>query len=346
MLFPRAGGNPVRLHYNENAAGTSPLAIEAVKRGLTESNLYADVRGDEYIEALSNYYKLSVDNLISGNGSTEILTMSLMYANKPGLKVLAPSMSFEVIETLCGTYRIPYEGVPMNEDLTVNIKALKAAAEAYDGPVMVYLTSPNNPTGDLTHSDNFHDWVRHAPDNIFFLIDEAYIDFVRDENHKSAIELVRKGQRNLVVTRTFSKVYGMAGLRVGYGVAMPEVALAINDRSGGTNMNVAALAAGVAGLKDREFYGASLKSNIKSRKIATDILDELGLDYVKGDTNFIFHEIGVDHREYQPRMLKHGFKVGRLMGGLERHNRVSLGVPEEMERFAETLRMFRHNGWV
>ena len=347
LLAPRGGKVPTRLHYNENAAGCSPKALEAVSKVLEgQSNHYPDELLGDYINALSNFHGVGDNNIILGNGSTEILTMSLMHAYKPGLKVFAPSMSFEVIADLCGTYGIEYIGLPMKDDHRVDLAGLKMAAESEDGPAMVYLTSPNNPTGDLIHSKDFHDWVRAAPNNIFFLVDEAYIEFVKDTSHKSALDLVKEGQSNLVVTRTFSKVYGMAGLRAGYGAATPEVASAINKRSGGTNMNLVALTAGIAGLKDRDFYNESLKSNITSRRIVTDVLDELGLSYIEGDTNFIFHEIGADHKDYQPTMLEHGFKVGRLMGGLERRNRLSLGLPHEMERFAETLKLFRKNGWV
>ena len=352
-MTPRGGGAPVRLHYNENAAGCSPKVIEAMRDAMDESNLYPVKREEAYTNAVASYHSIAEGNVIRGNGSSEILLVTLLAAHQNAewskLTVFAPSMSFEVIADLCQKWKIPYVRTPMAKDLRVDLDALRSAAEAQaaHGPVMVYLTSPNNPTGDLIHSKSIGDWVKSAHENILFLIDEAYIDFVTDPTHKSAIDLVKAGYENLVVARTFSKVYGLAGVRVGYGIAATKIAESMNAAMiAGSNVNVLGLAAGVAALEDRDFYKASLASNRIARKMATDVLDDLGLDYVPGEANFIFHQIGRPHSDYQPRMLEHGFKVGRLMGGLQNWNRLSIGLPNEMERFADTLRLFRNNGWV
>jgi len=258
----------------------------------------------------------------------------------------APELTFEVIGEACDVYKMRYQTVPMNADLTVDLAGLRAAAEAHNGPAMVYVTSPNNPTGDLVSSDELAAWIEDAPENLFFLVDEAYFEFVAVPGHKSAIDLVKAGRDNLIVTRTFSKIFGMAGMRMGYGIATPEVAQAIGQYKGATNLNMLGLHAAVAALDDRAFMQKSLESNARGRAILTDALDELSLSYIPSHTNFMFHEIGAELSDYTRRMFEHGFRVGRKMGDLTRMNRISIGTPAQMERFAQTLISFRRQGWV
>jgi histidinol-phosphate aminotransferase len=151
---------------------------------------------------------------------------------------------------------------------------------------------------------------------------------------------------NVVVARTFSKVYGMAGLRLGYGIAHPETARALQAFAAGTNCNHLALVAGLAALRDGDWVEKSILANLESRQIAYRVLDELGLEYLPSHTNFVMHRISGDLRQYINRMREEGIRVGRPFPPMLDFNRCSFGLSEEMERFAETLRGFRRKGWI
>jgi histidinol-phosphate aminotransferase len=150
----------------------------------------------------------------------------------------------------------------------------------------------------------------------------------------------------VVVTRTFSKVYGMAGLRVGYAVAHPETATLLRSFAAGPNVNHLGLVAARAALRDDAYVERSIATNAEARRITCEVLDELGLEYIPSHTNFVMHRIPGELREYNRRMRESGIRVGRPFPPMLDHSRLSLGLPSEMERFAETLRGFRRRGWV
>jgi histidinol-phosphate aminotransferase len=213
------------------------------------------------------------------------------------------------------------------------------------GPVLVYICNPNNPTGSLTPVDDVEAWILRAPENVHFLVDEAYFEFVDSPDYRSLDRLAVE-RPNLVVARTFSKVYGMAGLRLGYGIAHPDTARALQAFAAGTNCNHLALVSGAAALADPSWVGKSVAANAQSRQMAYDVLDELGLEYIPSHTNFVMHRISGDLQQYISRMADVGIRVGRPFPPMLEFNRCSLGLPEEMAKHGDTLRDFRRRGWI
>jgi histidinol-phosphate aminotransferase len=298
------------------------------------------------VEALASKHGVPEEGIVLGNGSTEVLQMGVQSLMDPGLTLVAPQPTYEdVFEYTEPHPWIEVRAVPLTSDFAHDLTAMEEATRGAEGHVLVYVCNPNNPTGSLTPVDAVEAWIRRAPGNVHFLVDEAYFEFVDSETYRSLDRLAWENP-NVVVARTFSKVYGMAGLRLGYGVAHPETVRRLRAFASGPNANHLALVAGLAALEDPGWVRRSVEANLRSRRLAYQVLDELGLEHVPSHTNFVLHRINGDLREHIRRMRDAGIRVGRPFPPMTEWNRVSFGLPEEMERFAEALRDFRRRGWV
>jgi histidinol-phosphate aminotransferase len=189
------------------------------------------------------------------------------------------------------------------------------------------------------------EWIESAPENVRFLVDEAYFEYVNDSEYSSSIKWILD-RPNVVVARTFSKIYGMAGIRLGYGVAHPDTVEHLAQFAADTNTNELALRAGLASLNDQGLVARSVDVNRRGAEIVREVLGELELEVFPSHTNFVMHRIGGELQTYIGRMREHGILVGRPFPPMLTYSRLSIGLPEEMARFAETLREFRQNGWV
>jgi len=218
---------------------------------------------------------------------------------------------------------------------------------AQTGAVLINICNPNNPTGNIVDFTTLFDWINNAPETHLFLLDEAYFDYAQaNARYKSGLALINQGKDNVVITRTFSKVHGMAGMRMGYGIATVNTANKIKPFAAGFNLSAAAIAAASAALDDKPFYKKSIEYNQLSKTILVDTLNELELAHIPSDTNFVLHEIGTPLADYAKHMQQNGVRVGRKMTLDDRWNRISLGTPDEMKIFAQTLKAFRQEGWV
>jgi histidinol-phosphate aminotransferase len=219
---------------------------------------------------------------------------------------------------------------------------MREEAARAPGPAIVYLCSPNNPTGTLTPHAEVASWVQDD-DETFFIIDEAYFELVEDPAYSSFLPWT-EDHANILVVRTFSKIHGLAGLRMGYGIAHPDTVGLFTPWMAKNNTNQIAIAAASASLDDAQHVRRSLEVNRQSRAIVLETLEELGLPALPSHTNFVMHEIGTEVGEYQALFLERGIAVGRAFPPMTRHNRVSLGTPDEMARWADTLRSLRRQG--
>ena len=234
----------------------------------------------------------------------------------------------------------------VGNDYSHDLERMRELARGVNGQVVVYICTPNNPTGTLTSSDELDDWIRSASSNVSFLVDEAYFEYAEGaEGYHSALPWIETNP-NVVVCRTFSKVYGMAGIRLGYGLAHPDTIGALMQLQSVANANYLALVAALASLRDPNYIETSVSTNLAAKRIVHDVLDELELAYLPNHTNFLMHRINADLTQYSARMRDAGILVGRPFPPMLGYNRLSLGLPEEMERFAETLREFRSKNWV
>ncbi len=333
------------LNWNENPLGLSAAARDAALRAMNRAHRYPDAERDRLVATLAARQGLGPEHVVLGCGSTEILQMIVQAGAGPdGLLVLAEP-TFEAV----GRYRRPHdyrvERVPLTPEFAHDLGRMREITRRHPGPVVVYVCNPNNPTATLTPSSALDAWIAEAPERLLFAVDEAYFEYVRAPGYRSAAHWARE-RPNVVVTRTFSKIYAMAGLRLGYAFAHPETARRLNAFMAMDNANGPAIAAALASLADDGLLARSRAANEAARRIVTACLDELDLAYLPSHTNFLMHRVTGELETYIRRMREHGIRVGRPFPPLLGYNRLSLGRPEEMERFTATLREFRHRGWV
>ncbi|WP_285315713.1 pyridoxal phosphate-dependent aminotransferase [Providencia rettgeri] len=344
--------HPLLLNFNENSLGMSENAKEAIIKALPNAFRYPDDARAELQQNIGELYNLSDKHISIGNGSSETIqaavAMLAAKAKKLGKKIqlVTPDPTFNYAELYSLPLNITITKVPLKTDLSFDLEKMEQAADDFNGLSMVYICNPNNPTAMITPHSQLDKWMSKKSDNTFFIVDEAYAEFVEDPDFISAIELVKKGQNNLIVTRTFSKIFALAGLRVGYGVATPDVIAAVDEFLSIDNTNTAGAVAAIASLKDKPFIEYSLKSNNTSRKIVEKALNEIGLEYAPSQANFIFHKVKGDVKTYQQRMAEAHVMVGREFPPAIGWNRLTLGTPEEMQQFVVILKQFHEKGWV
>lgn len=339
-------GPLLRLNANENPLGMSALARKAASEALDAGHRYSFGQEVLLAQEIATIEGLEADNVTIANGSTGILEAVVWQQATQGGTLVQPAVTFGAVAEMAEAAQLPRVDIPMLDGFRIDLEGMEAASKAIDGPVLVYLVTPNNPTGLLTPFADIAAWVRRAPDNVFFLIDEAYHELVDDPDYRSCVRLLQDGQDNLLVARTFSKIYAVAGMRLGYALGAAPVVGALQRYYSSWSVNIAAIQAGRASLRDSAFRERSFESNRAARDLTQTALAELGLDYVPTQGNFLIHEIRMPLPAYQQTMRGAGILVGRDMDLGYGWNRLSLGTPADMRRFLGTLETLHAGGWT
>jgi histidinol-phosphate aminotransferase len=340
---PAEADDTLWLNWNENALGLAPTARKAIAEAVAVGHRYPDAFRDRLTAKLASRHGVSTDSVILGAGSTQVLQAIVLAAAAPGARLVLAAPTFEAVLRYQRPLGLRVERVPLDDRYAHDLE--RVLARAGDGPALIYLCNPNNPTATLTPSAEIDEAIDKAPENVLFAVDEAYAEYVRAPGFRSAVDWVEKAP-NVVVVRTFSKIYAMAGLRVGYGIAHPETAARLRSYLSLDNVNGLGLAAALEVLEDPELVPRSRAINERAKEITQACLRELELTYLPSHTNFLMHRVPGDLGSYRQRMEERGIRVGRPFPPLTGYNRLSLGLPRQMERFAEVLRDFRQRGWV
>ena len=341
----RLSSGAVRLNSNENPLGISPAAKDALVEAIVLANRYPSDQQGELVSKLAAAHEVAENQVVIGTGSAEVLQMVVQAYAAPRARLVMADPTYEAVTNYQRTEAYELVKVPLTADHAHDIGRMREAAESTGRPALVYLCNPNNPTATITPSAEIDAWIAEAPDHVFFLSDEAYIEYVDDERMWSSLPWIAK-KRNVVVVKTFSKIYGLAGLRIGYGIAHPDTATRLMDFASRNNANQLAIAAAGASFRDEALIAKSREVNRESREMVETTLDELGLEYMPTQANFLMHRITGDLATYRNRMAEEGFLVGRDFPPMLDWNRLSFGLPEDMGRFCETLRSFRGKGWI
>lgn len=344
----------IELNANENSLGMSDSAKKAIMESLSEGFRYPDHPRAALISKIATMHGVSENQISLGNGSTENIRATIqMLQNKAFIEgrqfqMVIPVPTFDCAEMYANSIGASVVKIPLTaKNYDLDLQNLQKAADEFDGISLLYLCNPNNPTGTITSTQKLKTWISNAPDNHYFLLDQAYLEYVTDPSFESGIEWVKQGlSDNLIVIHTFSKLCALAGMRVGYAISNPQAITAIEGFMSMDNTNLSGAVAAIATLNDAAFLELSLRTTNQSRQMIEAVLDELGLRYLPSQTNFIFHEIKGDLKTYIDRMRDNGIKVGRKFPPVEGFNRLSLGTPAEMEVFIKVLRSFRQKGWV
>jgi histidinol-phosphate aminotransferase len=334
---------PIRLSSNENPLGMPESARKAVIAALVNGNRYP-MGKEELTDAVAKKHGVKPENVVLGNGSTEILQMVVQSLAGPGTRLVIGDPTFEHVEAYAAPFHMEVVKVPLRPDHTLDLSAMRQAARGARGPALVFVCNPNNPTGTIVPCDDVESWIRASTERTVFLVDEAYFDFVEDPGYRTLTPLT--SLPNVIVSRTFSKIYGLAGLRVGYGIALEETADRLNEFAANTNLNQLGIAAARACIDDQAYMKRSLQVNRQSREIAKKTLGELGIEALPSHTNFFMHRIPGEVGEHIRHMADAGITIGRAFPPMLEWSRVSLGTPEEMGVWAEAMRDFRRKSWV
>ena len=321
--------NSIKLASNENPLGPSPEALKAIRDSFSDLNRYPDGAGYYLKNALSEMLSISPDELILGNGSNELLDIVARTYLQAGDEAVMASPSFVV-------YGMAVQSVG-GRSLQVPLKDYRHDLEAMADAItprtkMVFIANPNNPTGTINTKDEFDTLLEKITDDMLVVVDEAYYEYVSAPDYADSMKHFRAG-RNILILRTFSKIYGLAGLRIGYGIARKEILTDMNRLREPFNTNSLAQRAALAALNDKAHVTNSRKTNDKGREYLYQQLTALGISYVPTEANFIYIPIS-DSIAVNNSLMKKGVII-RPMG--PKAIRVTIGLPEENKRFIEAL---------
>lgn len=322
---------PIRISGNENAFGYSQMAMMAIMEDLPNVNRYAFMEAREFQDALAAREGVPSDYIIATGGSGPILQMTALATAAPGKNMITVTPGYmqltRTFEAAGGTIK----AIPVTTDkLEYDLDAIKAAID--ENTALIYFCNPNNPTGTTIDPDALKAFIKELPDSIVAFVDEAYLELSEGGLEKnSMIDLIKEGE-NVIIARTFSKVYGMAGIRVGYGIMDPEMVKKVRlYHMGGPNR--LGMAAAVASLADTGFFEESVTQYQAVRKMVTDKLDELGVEYANPQGSFVFIKTGIPIAFFQKLMEEKNLLVGRPFPPYLDWCRVSIGTEEEMSIF-------------
>ncbi|MDH2293553.1 histidinol-phosphate transaminase [Cobetia sp. 1AS1] len=348
VLKPSAK-SPVRLNYNENALGMAPSAQRAAAASIPHSNRYPFAHLGKLQSLVATHHKVPSESILFTPGSSDAIRASVLAHVTPDTQLVIPELTYGDGALYAGFYDLAIRKVPSSrEDWSFKISDMKQAVADHSGPSIVYLVNPNNPTSTIISSDELEAWVNDSRDDTLFIIDEAYAEFVNDPAFRSADHLIAGGAKNVLLLKTFSKIHAMAGLRVGYAVGdvdrLEHVSHYVEDDA--MTLSYPGVMAATASMQSPEFLVHSKQSNDEARAIFTATLDELGWEYLPGQTNFVFHRISRPLKEFQTAMKERHVLIGRAFPPADGWCRMSLGTPEEMHYVAAVLREMKAKGIV
>ena len=346
-IDPYQGGKPIeeikrqlglkdviKLASNENPLGASPKAVRAIKDNLSKINRYPDSNGFYLKRKLARSLNLEPANFVLGNGSDELIDIIIKTFVEEDEHILTADgtfLEYKIISQVKGRIVITVPLRYFRYDLAAIRKKITKKTK------LIFISNPNNPTGTYVTRLELEDFMRGLPQNIILVLDEAYDTFIDVNDFPSSLSYIRN--RNLIVLRTFSKAYGLAGLRVGFAVARPEFVSYMEIARQPFNVNLLAQVAATAALDDKKFLNKTRKTILEGKSYLYDELSKLGIAYVPSVTNFILFDAGRDCVAVFKEMLKYGVIIRDMKQyGFKNLIRVTIGTKKENQRFIQVLK--------
>jgi len=324
----------IKLASNENPLGPSPLALEAIKNAVGKLHRYPDGSGHHLIRQISETLSVAPENIILGNGSDDIIAMLTRALLRPGDEAILPRPSFLMYDIMVRSAGAVPVYVPL-KSLSIDLDGIKEKFSPQTR--MVFLCNPNNPTGTVISTKTFESFLETLPPEVVVVVDEAYIEFVRDKDCLKSIDYLNSGYP-FATLRTFSKAYGLAGLRIGYGVMPDELSNLVNRIRQPFNVNSLAQAGALAALKDNGFVQKTIRLVHEGLDFLFNELTRLGLQFFPTQTNFFLINVEKEADEVFERMLKQGVIVRSMTSyGYPGYIRVNVGLYPENVRFIKAL---------
>jgi histidinol-phosphate aminotransferase len=324
-----------KLASNENPLGPSPRAIEAMQQAAPEVLFYPDPQCVELSARLAELLDVHADCIVVGRGSDEIIHMMGLAFVNPGENVVYSDPPFALYPFTARVMDAEEVVVP-HKDFRHDLPAMAAAVT--DKTKLLFISNPYNPTGTIVTADEVEALMNALPEHVVVGFDEAYFEYADDDSYPDTLRYVREG-RDCVVLRTFSKIYALAGLRIGYGIAPPEMARALKQVREPFNVSGMAQVAALASLDDPDQVTRTLANNWVGRDYLYQQFEALGLDYVPTQANFVFVDVGMDSQECFDELMQRGVTVrtGDIFG-LPSFIRVTIGTAEQNEKFIAALK--------
>lgn len=321
----------IKLASNENPLGPSKKAVKAIEKSLGRLHRYPDGGGFYLRGAIAGKWNVSPDSVVLGNGSNEIIELLVRTFMLPGDNAVTSENTFSVYRLIATAANGNITTVPMKDG---RYDLGKLAGAIIPETRLVFIANPNNPTGTIVTSGEVKDFMNSIPEDVLVVFDEAYAEYTVSMDYPDSMSYLRDG-RNVVILRTFSKIYGLAGLRIGYGLMKSEIADMLNRVRQPFNTNSLAQVAALAAIGDEQHVRESCRINNEGKEFLYKEFDSLGINYLPTEANFIYFHANNDGRAIFDSMLKEGVII-RHMGGA--YLRVTIGLPEENIRFIEALR--------
>lgn len=320
-----------KLASNENPLGPSPGALLAVKQALAHLHRYPDAACYHLRHALASRLSVEPSELVFGNGSNELLELVVRTFCRPGHHIVFAEPSFVVYQMASLAADLPYSAVPL-KDYRHDLPAMLAACR--DNTRVVFIANPNNPTGTYVTRREVESFLKAVPEHVFVVLDEAYYEYADAPDYPDGLALRAQHER-LIVLRTFSKAYGLAALRIGYGVLGPMFADYLNRVRAPFNANMLAQVGAVAALEDGEHLKRVVELNARERARLNEALHGLGFTVVPSQANFVY--VSVDDRA--PAIYEALMRQGIIVRPMGNHGlRISVGLPEENSRLLSVLK--------
>ena len=333
--FPEPEKLLAKLNANENPYGPSPKAIEALQGAAHKGNRYAWSELFELVGKIATKEGVNPKNIMMGPGSSDLLEKTAMVLFMNGGNIVSADPSYMSLIQVAKATGASWKGIPLKEDWSHDLKAMEAAIDSETK--LIYICNPNNPTGSLTDAKELLDFCSRVSDKVPVFIDEAYLGFLEDGDKQSMVSLINEG-KDVIIARTFSKIHGMAGLRVGYIVAQEKTLDKIQEITrGGMGISFPSIYAAMASMDDVDFQTKSRTLNKEAREYVCSYLKKMGYDYIPSYTSFVIFPIEMDGKEFLKKMIskKVGVRAFEIMD--KNWCRVSIGTMDEMKIFTKAL---------
>jgi histidinol-phosphate aminotransferase len=324
----------VKLASNENPLGPSPKAMDAARRALGEANWYPDGGSKRLREVLASRFSVRAEEIFVGLGSSEIIDLASRVLLRPGLEGITSEGSFALFAIAIRASGGKLIQTPMR-NFTFDLDAMARCVTPQTR--IIYIANPNNPTGTAFGAAEFDAFLKKVPGDVLIVLDEAYKEYAERRDLPNALELFKQ-YNNILTLRTFSKVYGLAGLRIGYGIGHPTLVAEMNKLRTPFNVTSVGQAAALAALDDRDHVQRCCEMNRIERKRLYDELRRLGLNPVPSETNFLFMQIGPHAKAFADELLHEGVIVRPLAWmGFPEAIRISVGNPAENDKLLSAI---------
>ena len=333
--FPEDFG-AIRLMANENPWGPSPKAKEAIIKATEQGNRYPILIYESFLKRIAEYEKVEVEQLMLTPGSSGVLTGAGIYFTSLGGNIVTADPSYSDMPDFAESLGAEVRWVPLNDEFKLDLKAME---DKVDGNTkVVYICNPNNPTGTKLDTRELKEFCKRVSKKTHIFVDEAYLDYQDDPLAESMMPLVREGY-NITVAKTFSKLYGFAGMRIGYAVSSPEMIKNLdNNARGFYGISMLALEGANAAFQETEFLDHAKKQTIASREYLYSVLEKEGYEYIPSHTNFVMFPIRMSGDRFVQEIWKRGVAVRNWEFNNQQWCRVSIGKMESMEAFATAFK--------